>query len=88
MRNALAAAAFVLFSQQASAGGLEDFLNNLNIQARANMNGFSAKVSSQFKVGDTQVKVVLGSVQDPADAFMVFQLGKMTGKAPEEVLRA
>ena len=87
MKRLWLAAVLALVPFQARAGALEDFLGNLNVQAQADLNGFSARVSSQFKVGAAQVKVVLGSVQEPADAFMVFQLGQMTGRPPEEVLR-
>ena len=70
----------------AFAGGLEDFLANVNVQARVDLPGFSAKISNQFGVSQVQVQAVLGSVREPADAFMVFQLGQMTGRAPERVM--
>jgi hypothetical protein len=83
----LAGVLCVFSSTFAAAGGLEDFLSNLNIQARADMNGFSAKISAQFGTPDVQVRAVLSTVSDPADAFMVFQLGHMTQTPPEKVLR-
>jgi hypothetical protein len=70
----------------AFAGGLEDFLANVNVQARVDLPGFSAKISNQFGVPQVQVQAILGSVREPADAFMVFQLGQMTGRAPERVM--
>lgn len=79
---------FMLSTPSALAGGLESFLQNVDIQARADMNGFSAKVSAQFGVPEAQVKVVLGQVNNsPADAFMVFQLGQMANKQPDVVVR-
>jgi len=54
---------------------LDGFLNNVNIQARADLPGFSLKVSAQFGVPVPQVEAVLGRLATPADAFMVFQLG-------------
>jgi hypothetical protein len=68
-------------------GGLDSFLNDLNLQARADMNGFSARVSAQFGVPLPQVHAVIGTVAAPADAFMVFQLGQMTRKTPERVMQ-
>ena len=85
-RIALAALALFLFCTPAFAG-LDDFLTNLNIQARADMNGFAARVSTQFGVPEVQVRTVIGTVKEPADAFMVFQLGQMTRKPPETVVR-
>jgi hypothetical protein len=84
----LAVTALVLFSGQALAGGgLDGFLNNLNIQASADISGFAARVSAQFGVPEVRVRAVIGTVSAPADAFMVFQLGTMTQKPPEMVLR-
>jgi hypothetical protein len=70
----------------AFAGGLDGFLSNINIQARADLPGFSAKISTQFGVPATQVQAVVRSVREPADAFMVFQLGQMSGHSPERVM--
>lgn len=86
-RRLLLAAAFAALALPASAGGLEDFLNNLDVQARADRSGFSAQIGTHFQVGGAQVNLVLGQVEHPADAFMVFELGRMTGKPAEEVLR-
>ena len=68
------------------AGGLEDFLSHVNVQARVDLPGFSAKISNQFGVSQIQVQAVLRTVREPADAFMIFQLGQMTGRAPEQVM--
>ncbi|HET6421697.1 MAG TPA: hypothetical protein VFG19_16190 [Geobacteraceae bacterium] len=82
-----AVAALLLFCGLAVAGGgLDGFLYNLNIQARSDMNGYAARVSAQFGVPGAQVRAVIGTVSAPADAFMVFQLGEMTHRPPEEVL--
>jgi hypothetical protein len=67
-------------------GGLDVFLDNLNVEARADLPGFSARISAQFGVPLPQVHAVLGSVAVPADAFMVFQLGQMTNRSPDLVL--
>ncbi|MCX5871605.1 MAG: hypothetical protein NTY00_13475 [Deltaproteobacteria bacterium] len=79
---------FLLFAFPAMAGdGLDAFLSNVNVQARTDMNGFSAKVSAQFGVPEPQVRVVLRQVNEPADAFMVFQLGQMTNQQPDRVMQ-
>lgn len=77
---------FLVLPLPAFAGGLEDFLSNVNVQARVDLPGFSAKISSQFGVPQVQVQAVLQTVREPADAFMVFQLGQMSGTPPERVL--
>jgi hypothetical protein len=70
----------------AFAGGLEDFLSNVNIQARVDLPGFSAKISNQFGVPLPQVQAIVQTVREPADAFMVFQLGQFSGRQPERVM--
>lgn len=82
----LALALFLLSPLAVFAGGLDDFLSNVNIQARADLPGFSAKISAQFGVPIASVQAVVQKVSEPAEAFMVFQLGQMSGKQPETVL--
>jgi len=77
----------MLSALPAWAGGLQDFLNHVNIQARTDLHHFTAKVSAQFGVPEAQVRVVLKQVSSPADAFMVFQLGQMANQQPETVMR-
>jgi hypothetical protein len=67
---------------------LEAFLNNLNVEARADMHGFSLRLSTQFDVPMTDVRVVLGNVATPADAFMCFELGRMARTPVQTVVRA
>jgi len=84
----ISAMTVLLFAVPAMAGdGLDAFLRNVNVQARADLNGFSARVSAQFGVPEAEVRVVLGKVREPADAFMVFQLGRMANRPPEAVMR-
>ncbi len=66
---------------------LDSFLSNVNIQARADLPGFSLTVSTQFGVPVPRVEAVLGMVATPADAFMVFQLGQMAHRPPETVVQ-
>ncbi len=80
------AAVALLVPAAAFAGGLEVFLSNVNVQARADMPGFSVGLSTQFGVPVTEVQAVLRTVHEPADAFMVLQLGQMAHRPPETVL--
>jgi len=84
----LAVVALFIFCGAAFAGGgLDVFISDLNVQARTDMPGFSARVSAQFGVPVPQVQAVIGAVAAPADAFMVFQLGSMTHRPPDAVLQ-
>lgn len=78
---------FALLSPLAAfAGGLEDFLSNVNVQARVDLPGFSARISNQFGVPLPQVQAIVQTVREPADAFMVFQLGQFSGRQPDRVM--
>jgi hypothetical protein len=66
---------------------LDGFLSSVNVQARADLPGFHARVSVQFGVPVPRVEAVLGMVATPADAFMVFQLGQMSHRPPETVVQ-
>ena len=80
-------ALFIFNFPAIAGGGLDDFLRNLNIQARADLNGFSAKVSAQFGVPAVEVRAIIDTVKEPADAFMCLQLGQWTQRPTDEVVR-
>ena len=84
----MAAIVLVLFGGLAvTGGGLDVFLNDLNVQARADMPGFSVKLSTQFGVPLPQVQAVVAKVGAPADAFMCFELGHMSRRPYETVVQ-
>lgn len=66
---------------------INDFLRKVNEQAKADMKNFNVKLSAQFGVPVPKVDEILRAVAAPADAFMVLQLGKMTNKQPEAVVK-
>jgi hypothetical protein len=70
-----------------AAAGDFDWLKDLNIRAEADPSGFRAQLAARFKIGDTQVGVVLGNVDRPADAYMVLRLGEMSSKPLDYVIR-
>lgn len=76
----------LLSPMAASARGLDDFLANVNVQARVDLPGFSARISNQFGVPLPQVQAIVQTVREPADAFMVFQLGQFSGREPDRVM--
>ena len=79
-------ACIFLSANAMAAGGLDGLLGKLNSQARSDLNNFSARISAQFGIPEAQVRIVLSTVKKPADAFMVFQIGKMSGHPHEQVL--
>ncbi|MCJ7499502.1 hypothetical protein MUP29_04535 [bacterium] len=77
--------AFVLSASVVAAGDF-DWTKDFNIKAEADRDGFRAQLSTRFKIGNAEVKVVLGNVDSPADAYMVFRLGEMSSKPVDFVL--
>jgi len=70
-----------------SHASLDGFLKSVNIQARSDANLFNAKLSAQFGIPESNVRIIVNSVSSPADAFMVLQLGQMAHMEPELVLQ-
>jgi len=71
-----------------SAASAADFswVKDFNIQAQADPSGFKARLAARFKIGGAQIDTVISSTKEPADAYMVFRLGEMSKRPPEEVL--
>ncbi len=65
---------------------LDSFLRSVNIQAQTDLRSFSAKLSAQFGVPGARVDAIISNVPQPADAFMVLQIGQMSNRPPETVL--
>jgi hypothetical protein len=66
--------------------GLDNFLDSVNVQARADLSGFAARISAQFGAPMAKVQAVIQTVRQPADAFMVYQLSQFSGREPERVM--
>lgn len=73
----------------ASAHAAQDFawVNDFNIQAQADPTGFRARLATRFRIGDAEISAVIGNVANPADAYIVFRLGEMSGRPYDGVLR-
>ncbi|WP_218951145.1 hypothetical protein [Desulfoluna butyratoxydans] len=76
----------IMFSVSNAYADLDNFLSNLNIQAKADIDNFSARLSAQFSVPYPEVQTIIRTVEFPADVFMCLQLGKMTNTEPESVV--
>ncbi len=77
--------ALLLVSSAAVAGDF-DWIRDFNIKAEANPSGFRARLATRFKIGNTQIEIVLKNVEKPADAFMVLRLGEMSKQPTEYVI--
>ncbi len=75
----------LLFSSLAFAGDF-DWTRDFNISAEADPSGFRARLESRFKVGDLEVKAVLGDVRKPSDAYILFRLGEMSNQPVDYIM--
>ncbi|PLY04220.1 MAG: hypothetical protein C0622_03160 [Desulfuromonas sp.] len=77
---------FLLFASGAIATDFE-WMRNMNVRAEADASGFRTQLATRFHIGESEVGVILGNVERPADAYMVLRLGEMAGKPTDRVLR-
>ncbi len=68
-------------------GELDSFIQNLNVQASADLGGFKVKLSTQFGVPVPQVESIMAKVQVPADAYMVLKVGEVARQPQDVVLK-
>ncbi len=66
---------------------VNSFIQKLNVQAKADIGKYTVQVAAQFGVPKEQVTALIKKVDSPADAFMVLQLGKMSKKDNDTVVR-
>lgn len=66
---------------------LNSLIQRVNTQAKANPTTYNQNLSTQFGVPVTNVQSIVSRVSQPADAFMILQLGQMAHKEPEQVLQ-
>lgn len=64
-----------------------DWMDHLSIEASADATGFQYRLATRFQVGGTDIDLVIGNVNQPADAYMVFRLGELSHRPTVEVLR-
>lgn len=84
---AFSLAALLLGVSCAARADLNDFLRSVNNQALHDIKDFNDKLSRQFGIPVPDVEAIVRSVPNPADAFMIFQLGVMAHVEPSVVLQ-
>ncbi len=83
----LSLAAVLVSMSSLARADLNDFLRSVNARAVADIKNFNEMLSRQFGVPVPDVEAIVKSVPDPADAFMIFQLGQMAHVEPAVVLQ-
>lgn len=70
----------------ASAGDF-DWLHDLDLKAKADLSDFKISIGTRFRIGDTQVKLVLSNVDKPSDSYMVLRLSELSHRPVADVLK-
>ncbi len=76
---------FLVIPLTAAAGDF-DWMRDFNIRAEADPSGLQARLEARFKVGETMIKTVLGNVERPAEAYVLFRLGEMSNQPMDHVI--
>jgi hypothetical protein len=63
-----------------------DWIKDLNIRAEADPSGFRASLGARFKIGDAEIKTVIGNFERPGDAYMALRLGEMSNRPIDYVV--
>ena len=63
-----------------------DWMDSLNVVAKADSSSFRVRLATRFHIGDTQIQTVIGNVGSPSDAYMIFRLGELSHRPINEVL--
>jgi hypothetical protein len=76
----------IVFSAAVVAAGDFDWTRDFNNRADADPSGFRTRLGDRFNVSEVQINAVLNSVGRPADAYMIFRLGEMSGMPSNYVI--
>jgi hypothetical protein len=76
----------IVFNPLAVAGDY-DWMDNLNITAKADSSGFHVRLATRFHIGNAEVTAVIGDVSQPSDAYMIFRLSELSHRPVAEVMK-
>lgn len=83
----LSLAASLMGTSLVAHADLDGFLKSVNHRALSDIKNFNDMLSRQFGIPVPDVEAIVRSVPNPADAFMILQLGEMAHVAPAVVLQ-
>ena len=65
---------------------LDAYIKDINVSAQGNIGGYKAQLEARFGATNSQIEVVLSSVESPGDAAIVFWLGEQARQPLNTVL--
>ena len=76
----------LLLVSSISVAGDFDWIKDFNIKANIDPSGFRARLATRFRIGNAKIEAVISNVEKPADAYIVFRLGEMSGQSTDNVV--
>ncbi len=76
----------LLLVSSISVAGDFDWIKDFNIKANIDPSGFRARLATRFRIGNAKIEAVISNVEKPADAYIVFRLGEMSGQSTDNVI--
>ena len=76
----------LLLISSISVAGDFDWVKDFNIKANIDPSGFRVRLSTRFRIGNAKIEAVISNVEKPADAYIVFRLGEMSGQSTDNVV--
>ena len=86
IRSLNIALCFVLLFAGMACADINAVIEDLDVSASVDIGAFKAELGARFGASDSQVEVVVHSVERPGDAAIVFWLGEQTRKPLSAVL--
>ena len=84
--HALILASVLIVPTAATAGGLESFLDNVEIRASADLGSFKADLSLTFGVSEGKVDGLFAVMSKPSDVYMCLRIGEVANQPIDRVV--
>jgi len=86
VRLTLAVATLLIGPSLAAAGGLDSFLEELDLRAKMDIGSYKADLSVIFDVSDREVSGMLEVMSKPSDVYMCLRVGELAEQPVGRVL--
>ena len=84
--TALAFACALLVPVPAAAGGLDSFLGEIDLTARADLGAFKANLHLSFSVSDSEISGLFEVMSAPSDVYMCLRIGELADQPIDKVV--
>ena len=84
--TALAFACALIVHVPAAAGGLDSFLGEIDVTARADLGAFKVDLRLSFGVSDSEIGGLFEVMSSPSDVYMCLRIGELADKPLDKVV--